>query len=406
MGGRGLRTQAPLFVLALFAAAPVAAQGVADPDDLVENARIQIGPLGLTPSIALTQLGIDGNVFNDVENPRKDFTFTLSPQLEGWFRAGRTDTAFTGRVDVNYFQKFASERSVDGQFSALLEVDGNRVSPWVSGGITVGRQRVGYEVDRRSHRMVIDAAAGLDLRVASKVTVVLSVRQNAYNFDGDEAFLGSNLEETLERTTDSAGAEYRQALTVLTTVVVSGEVVRDHFKFARERNAIGARLLAGFDLEDRALISGNVRVGYRTFAGAGGASHYSGVVASFATGITLRGRTRIQLEGNREVTFSFERVYPYYVNTGGQLTLTPRLTDQWDIQARVGGQRLAYHALPGGPGLQGRLDRQLSFGAGVGYHLGSDLRIGLNVDRSRRSSPIERRDYKGYKIGTAVTYGL
>ena len=58
-------------------------------DDPIERTRFQVGPLGLTPSIALTNFGVDSNVFNESEHSKSDFTFTVSPQLDAWLRAGR-----------------------------------------------------------------------------------------------------------------------------------------------------------------------------------------------------------------------------------------------------------------------------------------------------------------------------
>ena len=53
-----------------------------------------------------------------------------------------------------------------------------------------------------------------------------------------------------------------------------------------------------------------------------------------------------------------------------------------------------------------RVDDVRTYGVGVGYHLGKDLRWGFNVDRSRRLSDVARRRYSGFKFGTAMTYGL
>src|SRR5687768_2863064 len=103
-------------------------------EDPVENARIQLGPLGVTPSIAVTNLGLDSNVFNTVEDPKQDFTLTASPQLNAWFRAGRSRTHVDGQIDFVYFQTYSTERSIDGNVNGRLEMAGNRITPWVAGG--------------------------------------------------------------------------------------------------------------------------------------------------------------------------------------------------------------------------------------------------------------------------------
>ena len=87
-------------------------------------------------------------------------------------------------------------------------------------------------------------------------------------------------------------------------------------------------------------------------------------------------------------------------------TVTPRLTQRWDMKARAGVQRLAYRGVEGGPDLlRDRVDRFQGFGAGVGFRFGQDTRVGFNVDRERRESPVKRRAYLGYRTGLSVTYG-
>jgi hypothetical protein len=53
-----------------------------------------------------------------------------------------------------------------------------------------------------------------------------------------------------------------------------------------------------------------------------------------------------------------------------------------------------------------RIDRVSTYGGGVGYHLGKALRLGFNVDNSKRTSPIVDWTYQGLRYGTALTYGL
>jgi hypothetical protein len=94
------------------------------------------------------------------------------------------------------------------------------------------------------------------------------------------------------------------------------------------------------------------------------------------------------------------------VLTGATLTVTPRLTQRWDVQGRLGAHRLAYRPAPGMRDLPDRrVDTFSLLGAGVGHHIGRDLRIGFNVDRERRTSPLRRRFYEGYRAGLSVMYG-
>ena len=51
------------------------------------EATMRFGPLALRPTIALSNAGVDTNVFNSSDNAHGDFTMTFAPEL--LFYAGR-----------------------------------------------------------------------------------------------------------------------------------------------------------------------------------------------------------------------------------------------------------------------------------------------------------------------------
>ena len=63
----------------LLAPGSVAAQIADEPDPTTVSMRL--GPLWVKPTIAVTNIGVDNNVFNQPDNlnPKSDFTFTATP---------------------------------------------------------------------------------------------------------------------------------------------------------------------------------------------------------------------------------------------------------------------------------------------------------------------------------------
>ena len=119
--------------------------------------RLKIGPLWMNPSIALTNLGIDTNVF-DVpasEGPQQDFTLTLTPQTDMWVRMGRTWITSTIKEDIVWYDKFASQRSVGDNYLVGWKVPLNRLTFSVRGNYVNTSDRPGYEIDLRSKRTEI-----------------------------------------------------------------------------------------------------------------------------------------------------------------------------------------------------------------------------------------------------------
>ena len=376
--------------------------------DALEQARMRLGPVGITPSVSLHRLGIDTNVFNEFDEPRRDFTFTLSPQIEAWARAGRSRIQIAARSDFVYFERYTSERSIDGALSGRLEVPGSRFIPWAAASYASGRQRIGYDVDLRFRRKVDEVSAGVDAHLGGRSRLGVGVQRNTYEHDPDASVVeGSSLRDALDRHSESVAVRLQYALTPLTTFVVSGQAIQDRFDFMPARDADSTRVDAGFDLAPFALISGRGRIGFRKLTGVGGGlPGYSGLVASVAAASSIGGRTRVEVSMDRDVTYSWESHYPYFVLTGALLTATPRLSERWDLQGRLGGQRLAYRPEVGATDLlRNRVDTYGIRGAGIGYHLGRDLRVGLNLDRERRTSPVRRRSFEGYRAGISVTYG-
>jgi hypothetical protein len=288
-----------------------------------------------------------------------------------------------------------------------VDVPRARLTPWLTGSLASGRQRLGYDIDLRFRRVVRELGGGVDARVAARTRVGASVRQTAYSHDPDVVFLGSRVRDALDRRTTALGLEARYAVTPLTTLVVAGERSRERFELTPARNSDSSRIDAGLDLAPSALIAGRGRVGHRRFDGSGGTLPvYSGVVASIAASSTIRGRTRVEVTTERDLNYSWEPSYPYFVLTGATLTLTPRLTPRWDVTGRASVQRLAYRAAIGVPALlSDRVDSFALTGAGVGFRFARDLRLGFNLDRERRTSPVRRRAYEGFRTGISVTYG-
>ena len=61
---------------------PKAAAAQASSSDPSENARFQYGALRFTPFLAITEIGVDTNVFNAPNKTAKDALAAVIPQLD------------------------------------------------------------------------------------------------------------------------------------------------------------------------------------------------------------------------------------------------------------------------------------------------------------------------------------
>ena len=145
----------------LASAVPAFAQNVLK--DPSEAAQYRIGGFRFTPFLAVTDLGVDTNVYNeaDSENPKQDTTATLGPGLEYWVRLGRAQVAAKSDVTYTWFRQYADQRSWNTDNSGTITLPLNRLS-LVRRRPLPARPRAARVRDRHavaSHRL-LDTAAG------------------------------------------------------------------------------------------------------------------------------------------------------------------------------------------------------------------------------------------------------
>jgi hypothetical protein len=168
------------------------------------------------------------------------------------------------------------------------------------------------------------------------------------------------------------------------------------------------RLAPGFEFSPDALLKGRASVGVRRFKPVSGElPDYTGPVAAVELSFAPRETTRFDVKVDRDVQYSFEPLTPYYVATGGGVTVMQRLVGQFDVTGSFARHMLAYRAIEGAALDRDRRDNVNILGGGVGYHLSQGARIGFNVEYSeRQSNDVLRREYDRLRMFGSVTYGF
>jgi hypothetical protein len=391
-------------VIAVVSASAAPARAQTQAPEAIETMPIHFGALGLRPSISITNVGNDSNVFNDAEHPQEDFTATVVPRLVARVRGGRMILSYGSAADMVYFKKFTSERSVNASTDIRLDADLGRVQPYASIGWVATKERLNAEIDVRTPRSQRALAGGLRVLMASRTALLVSGRRFALDFDEGALFRGVDLSRTLNSHADSVDASLQLLLTPLTTFSMTTSLQRDRFEAAPERDSDTLRLLPALQFDPTTLIRGNVAVGYRRFRPLTPAlPDYSGLLVQAALGYTMLARTKFDLDLARDVQYSFEDDEPYYLSTGGRLTVTHQLVGPLDLQAFGGGQTMAYRQ--SGTPTDVRRDQVRSYGGGAGYRLRNNMRLGVTWETNRRQSALNDRDYVRRRIYASLIYG-
>ena len=370
-----------------------------------ETARLHLGPLAVTPMLEIRQVGVDTNVFNNGENVERDFTTAFGPRARYWLRLGRLRLGGESGVAYHYFHEFSTQRSYGTDNELRLSLPLNRITPFVRGVYDNMRQRPDYEIDARIRTRTTILGGGVDLKASGRTTVTLQGEQGRLNYDDEAVYFGTRLGEALDRRTQLYRAAVRHRLTPLTTFVAVGDWRQDRFEFQPVRDADGYRVLGGFELDPLALISGEAFVGYRSFTTLDAeVPDFDGVVARTQVAYVLRA-TKFAMSVERDTAYSFEIDEPFFVATDLLGEVTQKVTSNWDILGRLGRQTLRYRrrlSVEATP----RTDTIWIAGGGIGRRVGRASRIGFDVDRVRRQSPLPDRAFEGWRLGGSLTYGV
>jgi hypothetical protein len=394
----------------LAASVRIAAQDGTRREPDVSQVHVRFGRLLLNPTIALTNLGVDTNVFNesDRSDPKRDFTLTVTPQTDLWLRMGRSWVTGNVRGDLVWYQTYVSERSANNSVKAGWLLPLNRVSFEANAAYLHTHDRPGYEVDARSERSELAYDGGIEIRARPKTFVGVRGARRTVGFDSIASFDGVSLREALNRTATSQALTIRQQLTPLTAVTIDVARAQDRFEFSPLRDSDSTSVSLGIKLDKFALIKGSASIGYRNFQPVlDSLPAYKGATAAADLSYAAFGTTRLAVQVFRDVQYSFDIDEPYYLQTGISGSVQRRVFRPIDLIARIGLQRLNYRErVVESVSARHRVDTVHIYGGGLGYHMGNDVRIGFDVDQQYRDSPVLDRAYHGLRFGTSVTYGF
>ena len=356
--------------------------------------RMHLGPLWMNPSVSLTNMGVDNNVFNEPDDaqPKRDFTFTVSPLTDLWFRFGRTWIKGTLREDVVWYQTYASERSGNNTYSIEWQVPLNRLSFNISNAWTKTRERPGFEIDARSLRRDTVSDAKIEFRAMPKTFVGVHGTRSVIKFDQDAFFLGSSLSEELNRTVTSGGLTLRHQLTPLTSITLEATRSEDRFDSTRLRDSNSTAVTGNVTFDPAALIRGTATFGYRDFRPLSlDVPGYNGLTSDVSLSYTLFGTTRLTVAAKRDVQYSFDVNQPYYLLTGVSGSVAQQVFGPFDVIVRGGAQHLAYRDRAGAVILVAdRTDSVQSYGGASGTTWAGIFASG-STSITTAASPASRR---------------
>lgn len=398
-----------LSLLALAPAVPLAQVLPPTPDET--GARVRVGPLFMNPTLSLSDVGMDTNLFNDAqaERPKRDLAFALVPQTDVWMRLGRTWATGTVRQNLVWFREYRDQRASNGDYRAGWVVPLTRLSVFVNGSWVRAKERPSFEIDTRANREEGAVHLAAEYRLWSRTLVGARAERRSIRFGGDSFFERQDLHEQLSRTRTLGVLTLRRELTPLTSLTAEVSRSRDRFVVSPTRDAASLQGSVGLRFDPAGIIRGSAQVGYRQFTPVSDEiPAFTGTTASASLSFVTPSASVVTAEVARDLEYSVEDRQPYYVLSGIGVSAVQRVFGPLEVLGRVGYRTLSYRNSAVGVNTFAavRRDRVVIIGGGPSYRLGPRVRTSLDIERHERTSPIVDRRYRGFRYGVTLTYGL
>jgi hypothetical protein len=374
-----------------------------------ESAQIQFGPMALYPSVQIVDAGIDENVFNDPDDPKDDFTLTVASRLLTVVRVGLNELMFSTGSDYVWFREYASERSSNQSYAARFNLSASRFKPYIGGEHLRTRARPSPEIDARARRVTNMATAGSNFTVTERTDLTGSVQWDSSAFEDGEQFRGVDLDDRLNRTGRMYKAGVRYDVTPFTALLVSGVVREDIFPLSHLRDSKSYGVIPTVEFAPEAAIRGSLSAGYQVFVPENPELvENRGVVFDGTLNWAVASTTMFDLSLGRRVSYSFEDIDPYYLQTGARLTITQRVGGPFSVVGTADRQHLSYRWGQSGSAIGGetRSDTVDVLSGGVTVRLGHGVSVLIGAETTRRqSSDNARQNFNRTRLLSTISLG-
>lgn len=401
--------------LCLLLGGQAAAQGWAAPDPTTDpwnTAKLKIGPFFVSPSFDLRNVGVDNNVFRDEANRRQDLTATIAVATIFGARVKAFSLIVTQDNRYVWFRRYTSERAIDGGLKGIAELRLQNLRPWITVSKMRSTDRAGYEVDARAARSTPNFEAGVDVNFGMRTGLTASFSRQRTEYEEGEAFDGVDLKKTLDNEQTFVHVNGKWQYSEFTDLTAGFEWTRHEFLLDPLRSGDTVAYLVGFQSRGDAPIVGRLEGGYKT------QRHDNPAVPDFA-GLVLGGtvttvafdRVKLDLTADRDVHFSYDNDFPFFVQQGAGVTLTGRVSTRLDLIGSARGEWLRYSETfkSAGLPLASRTDLATVLGIGFLYSvggIGTGSHFGLTFERAERTSPLPHKTYRNDRVLTNLKFSF
>lgn len=354
--------------------------------------QVRIGPVYITPTLSLGQLGVDTNVHNDAGQPKADFTATLMPSVDLIVPGRRFSLRLRPTMGFVYYHTFKENRSANPGVNLDLAFQVSRFQIYSNNSYRFVQSRPSFEVDARVRHWTADTALGVRYPITPRTSLDVSGRQSRTAFDSDARYLGNQLSETLNQRRREATARITYKLTPVTTVFLDGSWARDRASTRLDRDADTRSLGGGFSFRARRWLSGEARGSYLAFTPKGrDVPDYRGFATDSHVTLQARDTTAVDLAVSRQTQYSYSKTESYFVQSIYQAAVQRVVVRRIDVGAR--------YLYGGSAYVSGASEILRVYGGSLGYRWRA-TRLSVYTEQwDRKSKLAPGREYSGWRMG-------
>lgn len=376
----------------------------------LDQAAWRIGPFHIQPSLVISNVGVDSNIYYSPTDPVKDFTLTAGPAATVYLPFGRKFVLWAyGSPRYVWYKETAKERTWNYFFNGSAQLALKNIFFSLDGIYNDARERWSTEVDIRPRRKEMGYGASALVKLAWKTSFSLGYRTVKYDYADEVTGEGFDVRQELNRTEAYGTLSVFYQISSLNRFFVDLEYGRYDFEFA-ERAALSdsrsAAAYAGFEFSPLSRrLRGRVRIGYKNFDVLNpDMPDHQGLVGSAQVSLRVNEPLAFRVSYVRDVVFSLWYDNPYYLQSqpggGASLYLFRFLRLDYDYS----NGRNEYPLVGGGGPETKRYDQYITHSTGAYFRITKSAALGFVLSWWARDSNIPSEDDKRTFFGLNLTY--
>jgi hypothetical protein len=328
------------------------AMAATDPLQPPEVSRyLRWGPVRVRPSVQLSNIGYDTNVFyNTGDEPLVgDWTATISPRADGLVLFGhRAFLTFREQIDGVVFAKYSEISYLDNRTSARLTVPFARIGVFSDLTLNNIHERATSELDARPERKEHRLALGIIVPMGWRTHFELSQTGANWAYEDDQTQCATGggcvpIDFLLDR--NETGRDFKASYLMGGRTKLTLDAATRDIEFDQQtvRDSHEYRVLPGIELGQGGGLQGRLRVGQAHVDSVDERlADFRGLVGNLESVWSPAGRTRFMLNGRRDVNFAAWSGNQFHVNWQAELRAVHWMTRSFGLEGAAITGRLRF----------------------------------------------------------------